>query len=133
MKESLRRRIRKRAGQRCEYCGLPEEFTDAPFQVDHVIAAKHRGKDDEGNLVWSCFFCNSFKGPNIAGWDDETDAVTRLFNPRHDDWQEHFEWSGVRLEGLTPIGRVTVDVLRMNDALAVATREMLLELGVPLR
>ena len=62
---------------RCEYCQLPAEYTDAPFQVDHVIAEKHHGPTVEENLAWSCFYCNSFKGPNISGRDERTDGGDR--------------------------------------------------------
>ena len=40
--------------------------------------------------------------------------LTRLFNPRIDQWDEHFEWSGAELLGKTAIGRVTVEVLNIN-------------------
>lgn len=42
--------------------------------------------------------------------------LTRLFNPRADDWDEHFVWMGVEIHGLTPIGRVTVNVLDFNGS-----------------
>jgi hypothetical protein len=133
MDETLRQLVRDRAGNRCEYCGLPAEFTDAPFQVDHIIAEKHHGSTNADNLSWSCLYCNSFKGPNIAGWSEEEQAVVRLFHPRRDEWYEHFIWDGPRLLGLTSIGRVTIDVLRINDPEAVEFRRLLLELGIPLR
>src|SRR5688572_18516230 len=110
MDETLRQLVRDRAGNRCEYCGLPADFTDAPFQVDHIIAEKHHGPTNADNLSWSCLYCNSFKGPNIAGWSDEEQTVVRLFHPRRDEWYEHFAWDGPRLQGLTTIGHVTIDV-----------------------
>jgi hypothetical protein len=111
----------------------PAGFTDAPFQVDHIIAEKHHGPTTAENLAWSCFYCNSFKGPNIAGWSEEEQAVVRLFHPRRDEWYEHFVWDGPHLQGLTSIGRVTIDVLCINDPEAVEFRRLLLELGIPLR
>lgn len=133
MDETLRQLVRDRAGNRCEYCGLPADFTDAPFQVDHIIAEKHHGPTNAANLSWSCLYCNSFKGPNIAGWSEEEQAVVRLFHPRQDEWYEHFAWDGPRLLGLTSVGRVTIDVLNINEPEAVEFRRLLLELGIPLR
>ncbi|MBC8116187.1 MAG: HNH endonuclease [Candidatus Saccharimonas sp.] len=132
MDETLRQLVRSRAALRCEYCHLPEAMTEAPFQIDHIIAIKHRGETHSENLAWSCFYCNSFKGPNLSGWDDVDKSVTRLFHPRTDEWGLHFVWRGARLVGLTPIGRVTIDVLAINDPEAVEFRKLLLELGVSL-
>ena len=39
-------------------------------------------------------------------------------------------WEGPRLRGLTPMGRVTVLVLRINRPDAVLVREALMEEGV---
>ncbi len=133
MDDALRQFVRSRAQDRCEYCGLPAEFTDAPHQPDHIIAEKHHGPTAEDNLAWSCFWCNSFKGPNLAGWSEEDRAVVRLFHPREDRWPDHFAWNGPILVGLTAIGKVTIDVLRINDSEAVRMRRLLIELGVTLR
>ena len=57
-------------------------------------------------------------------------AVTTLFHPRQDLWQEHFEWHGAWLFGKTPKARATIQVLGINDAEAVSLRESLLEEGV---
>jgi hypothetical protein len=48
--------------------------------------------------------------------DPETGEVVRLFNPRLDQWAEHFELRDIRITGLTATGRATVSLLRMNDA-----------------
>jgi hypothetical protein len=58
--------------------------------------------------------CNRHKRPNLAGFDAVTGQIVRLFNPRMDIWGEHFAIVGAHLYGKTAIGRVTVDVLRMN-------------------
>ena len=63
------------------------------------------------NLAWACIDCNSYKGSNIAGIDPDSKAeVVRLFHPRQDRWEEHFEWDDARLVGRTPIARATIDV-----------------------
>ncbi|MBN9119708.1 MAG: HNH endonuclease [Planctomycetes bacterium] len=75
-------------------------------------------------------YCNLHKGPNIAGIDPDTGQLTRLFNPRTDDWNEHFAWSGHILVGRTAIGRTTVVVLATNDAAARVVRAALMAEGV---
>ena len=108
---------------------MPQEFTDARHEVDHVIAQKHRGLATPDNLALSCFHCNNHKGPNIAGIDPKTKQMTRLFHPRFDQWHEHFNWFGPVLMGLTPVGRVTVEVLSINLRHRVLHRQSLMEEG----
>jgi hypothetical protein len=124
----LLRKIWLRAGDRCEYWLTPRFAFPLPFQIDHILAEKHGGETVEENLALACAHCNRFKGPNIAGIDPETRQLTRLFNPRSDQWVEHFQSEGSRLMGKTPIGRATVEVLRMNakDVLSIRT-ELLAE------
>ncbi len=106
------------------------EAAEVAFQLDHVIAKKHGGTDSIENLAVSCFYCNSFKGPNIAGIDSETGKIVRLFHPRKDTWAEHFCWQGAFLRGLTPIGRATIAVLEINDELAIELRNSLMDEGL---
>jgi len=94
------------------------------------VARQHAGKTELENLALSCIRCNRFKGPNIAGLDPQSGALVRLFHPRNDKWLEHFRWNGPELEALTPIGRVTIAVLQINNAASVAVRKALHEEGV---
>jgi hypothetical protein len=122
--------VRKRAGFCCEYCRLPQPFSCIPFEIDHVIARKHRGPTTLDNLALSCFYCNSSKGPNIAGLDPDTGALTPLYHPRREQWDRHFRWDGPRLLGQSPIGRVTIEVLAINADDCVSLRASLLNEGV---
>jgi hypothetical protein len=54
------------------------------------------------------------KGPNLTGLDPDTGELTRLFNPRLDQWVEHFVRDGVAIIPRTAIGRTTVWVLQLN-------------------
>ena len=74
-------------------------------------------------------WCNSHKGPNIAGIDPKRKRLTKLFNPRRHKWTRHFRWDGPYLVGRTAVGRVTVAVLAMNDPEAVEVRAALVEEG----
>lgn len=51
----------------------------------------------------------------------------RLFNPRIDTWRDHFGFQGAIIVGRTPIGRVTVQVLNMNEDRRVQLRVTLLQ------
>ena len=126
----IRLLVWQRAKQRCEYCQLPQEVSDSPFEIDHVVARKHQGLTVAGNLALSCFRCNSFKGSDLSGLDPRTRRLTPLFHPRRHKWSRHFRWEGAVLIGCTPIGRVTVNVLRINDPIRVEVRGELIEEGV---
>jgi hypothetical protein len=97
--------------------------------LDHIIAQQHGGKSTRANLAASCAFCNANKGPNLAGIDPRTKQLTRLFNPRTDRWADHFRWHDAYLVGLTPIGRVTVYVMAVNDPERLPTRASLMAEG----
>lgn len=130
MDDQLRALVWERAGSNCEYCFFPATYSEIDFEVDHIIARKHRGETVAENLALACFYCNSYKGPNIASIDVDSNELTALFNPRTDSWFEHFRWDGPILRALTPIGRVTIHVLQMNHCDAIAVRESLMEEGV---
>lgn len=132
MSASLREQVRQRARQRCEYCQMPEQFDTLVFHVDHIIAQKHRGATELYNLAWSCFSCNNHKQSDIAGVDPQwnKDEIVRLFNPRADQWPDHFHWVGPVLSGKSAIGRVTVYVLGINLSHRVALRQLLILEGV---
>lgn len=116
MNVATRRRVRLRAENRCEYCGLPQEVVPlAPFHIEHIIPKQHGGTDDDENLALSCYHCNLHKGPNLAGIDPDTGLMEPLFYPRTQKWEDHFEYQSVWVVGLTSVGRATVRVLAMNS------------------
>lgn len=116
MDEAIRTFVRKRASGRCEYCTLHEDDDAFTFHVEHVVAKKHGGIDDERNLAFACQHCNLHKGTNLSGIDPDTSQIAQLFNPREDKWHMHFRMNGPQVEGLTPTGRATIEVLAINDA-----------------
>jgi hypothetical protein len=127
---SLRQQVWERAGGYCEYCQLPQDHDPRPFHLDHIRPQKHDGPTVEENLALSCAACSLFKGPSPAGYDPETDTLYRLYNPRTQNWSDHFAWNGATLEGLTATGRTTISVLRINEPLRVRHRALLIELEV---
>src|SRR5687767_2741668 len=117
MDAATRRIVRARAGNQCEYCQLPQSQSPlAKLHVEHVRPIKHQGRDDIDNLALACIDCNLHKGTNVAGYDPLGGALTPLFHPRQDQWNEHFRWQGVYIVGLTAVGRVTVTVLDLNGS-----------------
>lgn len=120
---ATRELVRQRANLRCEYCGLEESSSPiARLQIEHIRAIKHGGGDEADNLALACIDCNLRKGPNLSGIDPETGSVEILFNPRTQNWTEHFALQGSRIEGRTACGRATVAVLDMNSVDRIQTR-----------
>jgi hypothetical protein len=108
--------VAERAGRRCEYCHAPETIFNFSFEVEHVIAVAHHGPDDHTNLALACRACNLYKAAHRTGFDELTQTEVYLFNPRQDQWDEHFavDPETCTIRGLTPVGRATVARLRMN-------------------
>lgn len=126
---SMRRMVSHRAKGCCEYCLIPEAFALSSHQVDHIIAEKHSGETIESNLALSCSICNKYKGSDIASIDPETGEVVRLYNPRKDRWQEHFQllYDSGTIHPLTAIARVTVRLLQVNRTECLIERKLLLK------
>ncbi len=66
---SLRYEVLKRAGFRCELCGISAD--ERAIEVDHVIPRNHGGTDELINLQALCYKCNANKGDR-----DDTDFRT---------------------------------------------------------
>jgi hypothetical protein len=99
MDDALRAFVWARAGSRCETCRLhQDEYEYQTFHVEHIIAKQHGGADDPDNLCLACSECNWAKGPNLAGLIIEK----------------------------TLTGKVTVQVLNINDSARLMLRENLL-------
>lgn len=127
MDANTRNLVRERAALLCEYCRLPEDADPyAVFHLEHIVARQHGGGDGLDNLAWACSRCNHRKGTNLASRCPETGATVELFHPRKQLWQDHFSLRGARIVGTTPIGRVTVRLLKMNEARRVRLRRELI-------
>ena len=134
---SIATEVRRRARDRCEYCRLPQSAFRRPFHVEHIVARQHSGASRLENLALACWNCNLKKGPNLSGVDPDTGLVEPLFNPRKDEWREHFYAAVdpnralcVAIRGLTPVGRTTVQVLGLNDEMRQLIRYELWTEGV---
>ena len=78
----------------------------------------------------ACSDCNRFKGSDIASIDRVTGKLVRLFNPRMQKWSAHFRLIGGRIIPLTPTGRVTEQLLKLNLPSRVEIREQFAAVGL---
>ncbi|MEO0540406.1 MAG: HNH endonuclease [Cyanobacteria bacterium P01_A01_bin.105] len=109
--------IRQRARHRCEYCHYPELLSTAPLSIDHIQPRSLGGSDEMNNLALACRRCNERRYNFTAGIDSESGIEVALFNPRRQNWPEHFIWSSDSLciLGTSPTGRATCQRLDLND------------------
>jgi hypothetical protein len=130
MDAATRRLVRRRAGDRCEYCRLPQAAAPfLTFHVEHIQAQQHGADDAPDNLALACPDCNRYKGPNLSTLDSQAGTVIRLFHPRTDVWEEHFELRGALIVGRTDIGAATARLLQMNSEQRIHVRAELLANG----
>jgi HNH endonuclease len=124
--------IAERAAYRCEYFHAPESVFNFPFEVEHIHPQARGGSEDLDNLALSCHACNLFKSDFETGHDEENQAEVALFHPRRDAWELHFTIDAERAEivGLTPIGRATIERLRMNRPRQISARLRWIQLGL---
>lgn len=120
--EALRQQVIERARQYCEYCYIHQQDSLYAHEVDHIIPVKHRGTTTEDNLCLACLECNRHKGSDFSSFDPETGQIIPLFNPREQEWQDHFRLDGIHIVPLSAEGRVTVFVLKLNDEIRLRAR-----------
>lgn len=113
----------------CEYCLFPEQYATFRHQIDHIVSVQHGGQSILDNLAYACIHCNRFKGPNIAALDDRG-QISALFDPRRQDWDDHFRLSPAVIEPVSAIGEATARLLRINDILRVQKRLLLQQAGI---
>jgi hypothetical protein len=84
------------------------------------------------NLALACRSCNLYKSIKREATDSVSNVTTPLFNPRKQSWSNHFSTDDetLKLIGITAVGRVTIDSLRMNSPEQLFSRKLWLELGI---
>ena len=122
--EELSRAVRARAGARCQYCLMQESLQGATFHIEHVIPQCKGGSSDLENLVLACPGCNLHKASKITAVDPATGEEVPLFHPIRQLWSEHFRFEGYQIEGLTAVGRASVETLNLNHSRRVRIREI---------
>jgi hypothetical protein len=119
----------ERAQGKCEYCLIHQDVSIYTHEIDHIIALKHGGHTKADNLALACLPCNRYKGSDLTSVDSLTNVVIPLFNPRRDIWTEHIVLDGSRIIGITPSGRATVLLLKLNAFIRLLHRPMLIPQG----
>ncbi|GAP95406.1 HNH endonuclease [Leptolyngbya sp. NIES-2104] len=127
----LQQQVRTRANFLCEFCHASEQWQYVQFTIDHLLPIAQGGTNDPNNLALSCFHCNRRKTDQTNCLDPQTEQVVLLFNPRRDQWSEHFIWSpdGLRILGLTATGRATIAALDLNRLRVINIRAADLQIG----
>jgi hypothetical protein len=113
----LRSKVIETAKNRCGYCLSPQEIMPIPLEIEHIMPSTKGGTDDESNLWLACRVCNNFKKDKTEAIDPETKVLVPLFNPRKQNWFQHFQWTedSLRIIGISPTGRATATLLHLSD------------------
>lgn len=127
----LRRLVVSRARNCCEYCRYPGRYSPQTLSVDYLVPRHAGGQMNADNLALSCQGCNSHKAAKIEVTDPVTGVAVALFNPRRQRWHDHFAWDDdhLRVTGLTPTGRATVEALQLNREGLMNMRYLLYVVG----
>jgi hypothetical protein len=127
----VRRQVRDRAGNRCEYCQHPAAFSCAPFVCEHVVPRVRGAGSTAAELAWACPACNGHKYAKTHARDPQTGRSVPLFNPRRQRWPRHFAWGTdfLLIEGRAATGRATVAALHLNCPALVNLRRALRAVG----
>jgi len=102
-----------------------------PLHIEHIIPLAAGGTSNEDNLWLACSVCNNYKSVQTHAFDAQTDTQISLFNPRTQLWMDHFAWSndGIEIIGLTSVGRVTVQALKLNQPFMLRVRRRWVRVG----
>ncbi|MFN8483287.1 MAG: HNH endonuclease signature motif containing protein [Anaerolineae bacterium] len=116
LSSDVQRIVIERAQGRCEYCQSRADYATETFAVEHITPLSRGGTNDLVNLALACSGCNGRKYNKTEAQDPTDGKTVAIFDPRHQQWQEHFSWSEdyTHVVGLTPTGRATVEALQLN-------------------
>jgi hypothetical protein len=123
--------IQERAKHTCEYCKFPVRFSPNPFHVEHIVPLQAGGTNDLDNLAFACDGCNTNKWAYTTWPDPASGQAVRLFHPRTDDWNDHFQWNAdfTKILAQTAVGRASADLLQLNREGLVNIRQALRQFG----
>ncbi len=129
--KKLDKEIRIEAKNRCGYCLGEQKYIFAWLEIEHIYPRAKGRTSEKENLWLACPFCNTFKGSHTHGTDPKTKRKVTLFNPRKQIWKNHFEFDSNRaaIIGKTICERATVNVLKINNDLALETRKHWVRVG----
>jgi hypothetical protein len=127
----LRRLVEQRAKGCCEYCHSQQRYSAQSFSIEHIIPKQMGGESITENLALACQGCNNHKATKTVVIDPGSGLSVRLFHPRQDSWPEHFSWNAdyTLLIGIIPIGRATIEALKLNRLGVINLRRVLYKVG----
>lgn len=129
LNRATRKLVAERAGHRCEYCRVLAYLSAFDYHVDHIIGIQHGGPNSLNNLAYVCSPCNWKKGPNISTILEFDGPLIALFNPRKQDWFDHFGTKNGVLIPQTFIAEATIKLLELNQPNKIEERYELLLAG----
>lgn len=128
----IRRLVIDRANGYCEYCYVSTDFSPDTFLLDHIEPFSLGGLSEPNNLALTCGGCNDHKYNKTQAIAPLSQQNVSLFHTRKDYWPEHFQWNEDKtlIFGITPIGRATSELLKVNRSSNINLRKVLLLAGL---
>jgi hypothetical protein len=114
--------VATRAGRRCEYCQMHQSLQGATFDLEHIIPRALGGSSDSSNLALACPSCNLHKADRTSTSISSNGDSIPFFNPRLDEWGNHFEWDDYTPIAKSEIGRVTIQALDLDHERRIRIR-----------
>lgn len=122
--QSLREQVALDARNRCGYCLAQQEIIGIQLHIEHIVPESAGGITARANLWLAYSECNNHKGSQVDAIDPNSGEHVPLFNPRAQQWVEHFQWSedATLVIGVSPAGRATVIALDLSQPVMVIAR-----------
>jgi hypothetical protein len=128
---ALKQQVFDRAQGNCEYCRSQSKFSPTNFVIEHITPVSRGGETTADNLALACQSCNNYKYNKTQAIDPMANQLVSLYHPRQMQWAAHFTWSDATtlMLGITPTGRATVELLRVNREGVINLRQILRDRG----
>ena len=103
---------------------MPGDFIELEVCMDLIIGLSACPQVFNG--------CNGHKFTKTHGFDPVSEQVVPLYHPRSMNWRHHFTWSDdfTELIGISPTGRITIEILHLNRTGNINIRQLLLLVGL---
>lgn len=131
LSKQLKQNVAERGKHCCEYCLSQARFATQSFSIEHIKPRSQGGDTALDNLALACQGCNAHKYTKTEAYDAVTEKRVALYNPRQQQWHEHFQWNHdfSIIIAISPTGRVTVETLQLNRVGLVNLRRILYQAG----
>lgn len=106
--------VLRRANFRCEYCH--ESLRNRRWEREHILPRAMGGSDESTNLAASCSRCNGNKREMTYAEDPLSRVRSPLYNPRTQEWDDHFAHFRHYVVGRSSTGRATAKLLFKHTA-----------------